>query len=139
MPMAAFTTLAVLGGGAGEPPAWMRPESGSSPSDTQEQIDALSAGLDHLAAEVGQASSAPLTPSAPVYAPAVVQQVVVPASQPAPSPPPMQQPTGSMVDDLDFDSLAERVGSTIPADSHRKPSHDEPVIRGFDLQAEEDG
>ena len=25
MPMAAFTTLAVLGGGAGEPPSWMRP------------------------------------------------------------------------------------------------------------------
>ena len=68
MPMAAFTTLAVLGGGAGEPPSWMRPESGSSASDTQEQLDTLSAGLDHLAAEVAQASSPPPPSSAPAYA-----------------------------------------------------------------------
>ena len=107
MPMAAFTTLAVLGGGAGEPPSWMRPDASSSSDDTQEQLDLLSAGLDHLAAEVAQASPAS---DAPVYAPAVVQQVVVPVAKPEPtSAPPMQQATESMVDDLDFDRLAQRI------------------------------
>jgi len=94
--------------------------------------------LDHLAAEVAQATTAPSAPSTPVYAPAVVQQVMVPVAQPEPAPPPMQQPTGSMVDDLDFDRLAERVGPTATTDAPRKPSHDEPVIRGFDLQIDED-
>ena len=138
MPMAAFTTLAVLGGGAGEPPSWMRPESGSSASDTQEQLDTLSAGLDHLAAEVAEASSAPSAPSVPVYAPAVVQHVMVPVAQPEAVPPPMQQATGSMVDDLDFDRLAERVGPASTTTAPRQPSHDEPVIRGFDLQTGEE-
>jgi len=116
----------------------MRPELGSTSSDTQEQIDTLSAGLDHLAAEVAQASSVPAAPAAPVYAPAVVQQVVVPVAEAEPVRPPMQQSTGSMVDDLDFDRLAERVGPTPSADAQRKPSHDEPVIRGFDLQIDEE-
>ena len=135
MPMAAFTTLAVLGGGAGEPPSWMRPDASSSSDDTQEQLDILSAGLDHLAAEVAQASPAS---AAPAYAPAVVQQVVVPVAQPEPtSSPPMQQATESMVDDLDFDRLAQRIPSRSESDGQRKPAHDEPVIRGFDLQPDE--
>ena len=135
MPMAAFTTLAVLGGGAGEPPSWMRPDASSSSDDTQEQLDILSAGLDHLAAEVAQASPAQ---AAPAYAPAVVQQVVVPVSQPEPTPsPPMQQATESMVDDLDFDRLAQQITSRSETDGQRKPAHDEPVIRGFDLQPHE--
>ena len=132
MPMAAFTTLAVLGGGAGEPPSWMRPDASSTSDDTQEQIETLSAGLDQLAAEVALASS---TPSTPAYAPAVLQQVVVPVA-PEPAPPSAQQLGGSMVDDLDFDRLAQRVA---PSPQTRKPSHDEPVIQGFDLQANEDG
>ena len=50
----------------------------------------------------------------------------------------MQQATGSMVDDLDFDRLAERVSPEAPTTVPRQPSHDEPVIRGFDLHAGED-
>ncbi|MGB1233656.1 MAG: hypothetical protein ACPHF0_05770, partial [Poseidonia sp.] len=55
-------------------------------------------------------------------------------AQPEAVAPPMQQATGSMVDDLDFDRLAERVGPAAPTTAPRQPSHDEPVIRGFDLQ-----
>ena len=113
----------------------MRPVASSSSDDTQEQLDLLSAGLDHLAAEVAQASPAS---DAPVYAPAVVQQVVVPVAKPEPtSAPPMQQATESMVDDLDFDRLAQRIPSRSESDGQRKPAHDEPVIRGFDLQPDE--
>ena len=74
MPMAAFTTLAVLGGGAGQPPSWMKPSEGRSADDTQEQLDMLSAGLDQLSAEVNESKVAPPQP----HTPAVVQHVVVP-------------------------------------------------------------
>ena len=109
MPMAAFTTLAVLGGGAGKPPSWMQPSSSTTDNDeVQEQLDTLSASLDQLAAEVNQ-QAAPEPRS--VHTPAMVQHVVVPVVQTLPSsvetpPPPMEQDTSSLVDDLDFDRLA---------------------------------
>ena len=135
MPMAAFTTLAVLGGGAGEPPAWMRPGVSSVRDDTQDQIDSLSAGLDQIAADVAQASA---TPTTPAYTPAVVQQVVVPVAHQDPPLPQTKQDTSSMVDDLDFDGLAQRVSTSTPEADARKPGHDEPVIRGFGLQPDEE-
>ena len=135
MPMAAFTTLAVLGGGAGEPPSWMRPDASSSSDDTQEQLDILSAGLDHLAAEVAQASPAS---AAPAYAPAVVQQVVVPVAKPEPTSalrcnkPPNPWLMIWILTGWPNESLrgANRMVNV-------KPAHDEPVIRGFDLQPDE--
>ena len=43
-----------------------------------------------------------------------------------------------MVDDLDFDGLAQRVSTSTPEVDPRKPGHDEPVIRGFGLQPDEE-
>ncbi len=137
MPMAAFTTLAVLGGGAGAPPAWMQPGSTvRRHDDTQDQIDALAKtpALDHLAAELTEVHHR-ATPTAP-HPPAVVQHVVVPVVQAPPAaeangPPPMQQDTASMIDGLDFDRIAAPQPSSEP--TPLPPSHDEPVIRGFDL------
>jgi hypothetical protein len=136
MPMAAFTTLAVLGGGAGKPPSWMQPSS--SPTDdeeVQEQLDTLSASLDQLAAEVNQ-QAAPEPRS--VHTPAMVQHVVVPVVQTLPSsvetpPPPMEQDTSSLVDDLDFDRLAASLAPAQEVSENQSPSHDEPVIKGFNL------
>jgi hypothetical protein len=44
----------------------------------------------------------------------------------------MQQDTASMVDGLDFESIAAPVATepTAPV----PPNHDEPVIRGYDLE-----
>ena len=134
MPMAAFTTLAVLGGGAGQPPSWMKPSEGRSADDTQEQLDMLSAGLDHLSAEVYEAKVA--TPQA--YAPAVVQQVMIPVVSTVEEPPALAQNTGSIVDDLDFDGLAARVADQQDETSSSPVSHNDPVIRGFDLNLDED-
>ena len=134
MPMAAFTTLAVLGGGAGQPPSWMKPSEGRSADDTQEQLDMLSAGLDHLSAEVNEAKAA--TPQA--YAPAVVQQVMIPVVSTVEERPALAQNTGSIVDDLDFDGLAARVADQQDETSSSPVSHNDPVIRGFDLNLDED-
>ena len=134
MPMAAFTTLAVLGGGAGQPPSWMKPSEGRSADDTQEQLDMLSAGLDHLSAEVNEAKV--VTPHA--YAPAVVQQVMIPVVSPVEERPALAQNTGSIVDDLDFDGLAARVADQQDETSSSPVSHNDPVIRGFDLNLDED-
>ena len=136
MPMAAFTTLAVLGGGSGKPPAWMQPGMPMTGDDeVQEQLDALSSSLDQLAAEVNQQSVA--SPQ-PVHTPAVVQHVVVPVMQSVPSPveetaPPMQQDTSSMVDDLDFDRLATSLSPPTEPAKSQGTAHDEPVIKGFNL------
>ena len=136
MPMAAFTTLAVLGGGSGKPPAWMQPGMPMTGDDeVQEQLDALSSSLDQLAAEVNQQSVA--SPQ-PVHTPALVQHVVMPVMQSVPSPveetaPPMQQDTSSMVDDLDFDRLATSLSPPTEPAKSQGPAHDEPVIKGFNL------
>jgi len=136
MPMAAFTTLAVLGGGSGKPPTWMQPGvSLSGDDEVQEQLDSLSSSLDQLAAEVNQQTVA--APQ-PVHTPAVVQHVVVPVIQPVPAqvedtPPPMQQDTSSMVDDLDFDRLASSLSSPQEPAKPQGPAHDEPIIKGFNL------
>ena len=135
MPMAAFTTLAVLGGGAGEPPVWMRPGTGVSHDDTQDQIDTLSAGLDQLAADVAQSN----IEQAPVsHTPAVVQQVMVPVftHQEPPSAPP--QDTSSLVDDLDFEKVAAQFSEPVSPPPPSTPSFDEPVIKGFDLETTKD-
>ena len=136
MPMAAFTTLAVLGGGSGKPPTWMQPGTVSgSGEDVQEQLDTLSSSLDQLAAEVNQKPAVQSQPSQP---PALVQHVVVPVIQPSPlptetAPPPMEQDTSSMVDDLDFDRLASSFATPEPEPLNQSPAHDEPVIKGFNL------
>lgn len=135
MPMAAFTTLAVLGGGAGQPPSWMRPGRNASVDDTQEQLDTLSAGLDQLAADVNHAKS---SQPAPAYTPAMVQHVVVPVATQQQRVTPAPEQTASIVDDLDFDALANRVAgdeSPVPPPS---TAYNEPVIRGFDLESGDD-
>ena len=132
MPMAAFTTLAVLGGGAGEPPAWMRPTSVRIDDDTQEQLDSLSSGLNQLAAEVAQSQA---TQAAPAYAPAFVQHVMLPAVQEPQSPPEPVQGSPSLVDDLDIDGLLSSPSASPPNEPTQPPSHNEPVIRGFDVES----
>ena len=132
MPMAAFTTLAVLGGGAGEPPAWMRPTSVRIDDDTQEQLDSLSSGLNQLAAEVAQSQA---TQAASAYAPAFVQHVMLPAVQEPQSPPEPVQGSPSLVDDLDIDGLLSSPSASPPNEPTQPPSHNEPVIRGFDVES----
>ena len=134
MPMAAFTTLAVLGGGAGEPPSWMRPSEGHQSDDTQEQLDLLSSGLDQLAADVAQSQ---LSQQTPAHSPAFVQQVVVAVATSSESAPPLNQDTSSLVDDLDFDRLASNVQNAGSATVTSAPGFDEPVIRGFKLDNDE--
>ena len=135
MPMAAFTTLAVLGGGAGTPPAWMKPGSKGRGDDTQEQLDMLSAGLDQLAADVNESRHQQPTPA---YTPAVVQQVVVPVATQRREVSPAPEQTASIVDDLDFDGLANRVAQQAEPPPSSTASYDEPVIRGFDLESGKD-
>ena len=134
MPMAAFTTLAVLGGGAGEPPSWMRPGSGVSPGeDTQEQLDQLSTSLDLLAADAVEANQRKAEPQ--VHTPAIIQHVVVPVvPQHHPTVQGPVEDTSSMVDDLDFERMTLE---DVPVPSEEAPttlSHNDAVIRGFDLE-----
>ncbi|MGB1588377.1 MAG: hypothetical protein ACPHJD_06145 [Poseidonia sp.] len=136
MPMAAFTTLAVLGGGSGVPPSWMHPSlSKDGHDETQEQMDIMAAGLDRLSAELTEVRQASAQQP---HTPALVQHVVVPvvaASAPpaAEQPPPMQQDTSSMVDGLDFDRLGLELTPEEDEGPPPSPKHDEPVIRGFNL------
>ena len=138
MPMAAFTTLAVLGGGAGAPPSWMRPtKEGSNQDELREQVEVLSNTVNRLAAD----AQAPTHRKE--HTPSIVQQVYVPVITPVASvqpplqqrePPPMQQDTASIVDGLDFEGIsATNHGEVQPEPSVIQPAHDEPVIRGFDL------
>lgn len=136
MPMAAFTTLAVLGGGSGVPPSWMHPSlSKDGHDETQEQMDIMAAGLDRLSAELTEVRQASAQQP---HTPALVQHVVVPvvaASAPpaAEQPPPMQQDTSSMVDGLDFDRLGLELTPEEDEGPPPSPKHDEPVIRGYNL------
>ena len=136
MPMAAFTTLAVLGGGSGAPPSWMHPSlSKDGHDETQEQMDIMAAGLDRLSAELTEVRQASAQQP---HTPALVQHVVVPvvaASAPpaAEQPPPMQQDTSSMVDGLDFDRLGLELTPEEDEGPPPSPKHDEPVIRGVNL------
>jgi hypothetical protein len=135
MPMAAFTTLAVLGGGAGQPPSWMRPGRNGSVDDTQEQLDMLSVSLDQLTADVNDTKVSQPTPA---YIPAVVQHVAVPVVTQPQRVERAHEQAPSIVDDLDFDALASRVARHEPPDSPPTTSYNEPVIRGFDLESGED-
>ena len=132
MPIAAFTTLAVLGGGAGEPPAWMRPGSRRNNDDAQEQLDSLSAGLEQLTAEVAHSQESQPTLA---YTPAIVQHVVVPTVQPVQTPSAMVQEQPSMVDDLDIEGLLSNTSVASQQEQMKQPSHNEPVIRGFDVES----
>ena len=134
MPMAAFTTLAVLGGGAGQPPSWMKPGERRGGDETQEQLDMLSAGLDQLSAEVNESKVAPPQP----HTPAVVQHVVVPVMATREKPPALAQDTASIVDDLDFEGLAARVENRKVESTPSAASHNDPVIQGFDLELGDD-
>ena len=131
MPMAAFTTLAVLGGGAGAPPAWMR----SSQSDGQEgeEEGVLTGALVNRLAAVTE-------PQNHVHTQAVVQQIMVPVAVPAtvnhsiqPDTPSMIQEPSSPIEGIDLDLF----GSDFPEDDIESmptevPSHNDPIIRGFD-------
>ena len=89
---------------------------------------------DQLAADVNQSTvhSSPTT-----YTPALVQQVVVPvASLPQPDQAPAAD--ASDVDDLDFDAVARRLASDSEPQQPPAPSYDQPVIRGFDLDNDDD-
>jgi hypothetical protein len=136
MPMAAFTTLAVLGGGSGPPPSWMQPSlSKDGHDETQEQLDNMAAGLDRLSAELTEVRQSSVQQP---HTPALVQHVAVPvmaaAAPPAEEqPPPMQQDTSSMIDGLDFDRLGLDLAPQEDDGPPPSPKHDEPVIRGYNL------
>lgn len=137
MPMAAFTTLAVLGGGAGDPPSWMRPSNQNTNQDElKEQVENLSNTVNRLAADAQE----PRRRSG--HTPSIVQQAYVPVITPVPAfqpsqestAPPMQKDTASMIDGLDFEGIsATNQGEVGVEPSPVQPAHDEPVIRGFDL------
>ena len=134
MPMAAFTTLAVLGGGAGAPPSWLRPGSPTEPDETQEQLDALSSSINRLAADVEDSKNNPPPPQ--VHTPALVQHVVVPVVASPSNQQPIEHPsvaTVSMVDDLDFTNIGASLKDTTSESKDGSPGHDQPVIRGFHL------
>ena len=154
MPMAAFTTLAVLGGGSASPPEWMRPEVTEVDDAVQDQLDALSASVERLHHQHHQQTVV----QEHQHRPAVVQPVVlnthagvqVETADEATMDPPGGDGL-SMVDGLDIDawvaSTNDPQASTPPAnqqevvgegvDVHRPLGdvrHDEPVIRGFDME-----
>ena len=132
MPMAAFTTLAVLGGGSGAPPAWMR-----TPSDSEgglEQEEQISSSLVNRLAARNEAPNQ-------VHTQAVVQQIVVPVAMPlhdtvseAEPANLIQEPSTSLdgidLDLFDFDEPPNENESI----SEQSPSHNDPIIRGFDVR-----
>ena len=135
MPMAAFTTLAVLGGGSGSPPEWMRALHLDEEEDS-EQTAVTGSLVDRLAA-VNDASTPPHTP-------AVVQQVIVPVAVPhelvhqaeGPSPSMIQEPL-SPLDGLDLDLFEPESDPFLDEGKSRTtPSHNDAVIRGFDAHKE---
>lgn len=160
MPMAAFTTLAVLGGGSGAPPPWMKSSlKRGSYDDTQEQIDALTSSVAQLSAEL---QSGQRTPIQSQHTPAFVQQVIVPVNAqvesyplpsaltnpktiaPSPSPispqtsvPPMNQTTTSLVDGLDFDDIIPADVKLPPHSQKSEVGFNDPIIRGFRLSEDE--
>ena len=95
----------------------------------------LASGLDQLAADVNESKASQPTPT---YTPAVVQHVAVPAVVPQRREVSSPEPTGSIVDDLDFDAVAARVANQERAPSPPATSYNEPVIRGFDLESGDD-
>ena len=129
MPMAAFTTLAVLGGGAGAPPAWMRTSSeGQETLDTEQPINAS------LVNRLAAASDA----SNHIHTQAVVQQIMVPVAVPVhdeipeAEPVPMIQEPSSPLDGIDLDLFAfDEPSSNTERAPEQPPSHNDPIIRGF--------
>jgi len=136
MPMAAFTTLAVLGGGSGTPPEWMVLGSTApgepSPDDSVDSV---------VQSQVLLTTSDVILP-AQTYTPAMVQQVVdhsIQTFEEAPQQliestdsPPMHQATESMELDREFLGSIEAAGS-----QKQVAPHDEPVIKGFHLEDRE--
>jgi len=95
----------------------------------------MAAEIDRLSSELTEVQQS--TPQQP-HTPALVQQVVVPVMAATTPPavqqaPPMQQDTSSMVDGLDFDRLGQELRPEGDPAPPTPPKHDEPVIRGYDL------
>ena len=154
MPMAAFTTLAVLGGGSASPPEWMRPEVAEMDDAVQDQLDALSASVERLHHQHHQQTVV----QEHHHQPAVVQPVVlnthtavVAEATDEATKDASGESGSSIVDGLDINawvaSTKDSQASMPPAnqqpeagngiDMHRSLSdvrHDEPVIRGFDVE-----
>ena len=135
MPMAAFTTLAVLGGGATAPPQWMRTKQPEEHNPLNERLDQLSSTVDKLQEEHHWSQHQPPT----THQPAVVQPVVAPVFMSGVSAPVSGEP--SVVDGLDIDGLFSEPEQPEPSvlDSSRpaspntsEPAHQARVIRGFD-------
>lgn len=135
MPMAAFTTLAVLGGGSGSPPEWMRAPDLDEAEDLEQTSDTGS--LVNRLAAVTDATTV-------VHTPSVVQQVIVPvavshelahhAQRPAPS---MIQEPSSPMDGINLDLFEPELGSFIDEEEPQTTSsHNDAVIRGFDALKE---
>ena len=137
MPMAAFTTLAVLGGGATTPPQWMRTKQPEEHNPLNERLDQLSSTVDRLQEEHHRTQHQPPT----THQPAVVQPVVAPVFMSGVSAPVSGEP--SIVDGLDLDGLFSEPGQPEPSvldtsgpasPNTSEPSHQARVIRGFDTK-----
>lgn len=136
MPMAAFTTLAVLGGGATAPPRWMRAkEAGDDDDSMNERMDQLSSVVDRLQEDQHRAR----TPPNANHRQAMIQPGAVSAVAPHSIDQRVGQP--SMVDGLDLDGLLAEVETDPSAETPSEgavvtdpevASHRDPVIRGFD-------
>ena len=133
MPMAAFTTLAVLGGGAGSPPGWMR-----SPELDEDEVQEQTAGTGSLVNRLAAATDAA------THTPSVIQQVSVPVTVPqeqgdAPKVqlPSMFQEPLSPLDGLDLSLFEPEMDlSADEMESQTSPSHNDAVIHGFDARNE---
>ena len=135
MPMAAFTTLAVLGGGSGSPPEWMR----ASDLDDAEDLEqtAVTGSLVNRLAAATDATTV-------VHTPSVVQQVIVPVAVPSelvhhaerPTPSMIQEPSSPM-DGINLDLFEPELGSFIDEEEPQTTSsHNDAVIRGFEALKE---
>lgn len=135
MPMAAFTTLAVLGGGSGSPPEWMR-----APQMEEEEVAEQTAITGSLVNRLAAATDATTLP----HTPSVVQQVIVPVAvphelvrHPEGAPQTVVQEPLSPVDGIDLDLFGPEFESFVgEGESQTTPSHNEAVIRGFDAHKE---
>ncbi len=153
MPMAAFTTLAVLGGGSAQPPEWMRSEVAEVEDAVQDQLDALSSSVERLHHQHHKQTVV----HEHQHRPALVQPLLVNVLAEAqgdmarlPSAASPEADSASIVDGLDIGAwVASSGGEPLPQPSANETStngrvdedlrrpvdvgHDEPVIRGFDI------
>ena len=135
MPMAAFTTLAVLGGGATTPPLWMRPTEAADDDPLTERLDNLASTVDRLQEE----QQRPQEHAEYAHHPAIVQPLA--PTMIVAQVPQHHEPRPSLVDGLDVDGMLSEPHtppnplSEPSTSSHAdasESSHRDPVIRGFD-------